>query len=165
MDLVVRTEAPAETAAAGAALATLLRPRDVIVLTGDLGAGKTTFTRGIAEGLGAEEHVQSPTFTLVREYLSGRLPVAHVDVYRLARIQDVVDLALEELDGGAEGVLVVEWGDAVEELLPEERLRAELTAEDPLDGARRIAFRADGAGWEERWDRLRELLGPWETAA
>ena len=93
MELVVRTEAAADTQAAGAALATLLRPRDVVVLTGDLGAGKTTFTRGIAEGLGAEEHVQSPTFTLVREYLTGRLPVAHVDVYRLARIQDVVDLA------------------------------------------------------------------------
>jgi tRNA threonylcarbamoyladenosine biosynthesis protein TsaE len=84
--LSLRTGTAEETRAVGEAMAPTLRPRDVLVLTGDLGAGKTTLVRGIAQGLGAREHVASPTFTLVREYTTGRLPVAHVDVYRLTRM-------------------------------------------------------------------------------
>ena len=106
----------------------LLRARDAVVLTGELGAGKTTFAQGVARGLGIEEQVSSPTFTLVKEY-SGILDLAHVDVYRLDRVQDVVDLGLEEL-GGGDDVLLVEWGDTIEELLPDERLRVELTTDD-----------------------------------
>ena len=131
MDHVVRTETADDTRALGVAIAPLLRVHDVLVLTGDLGAGKTTLVGGIARGLGAEEHVASPTFTLVREYVSGRIPIAHVDVYRLDRVQDVVDLALDELEDG-ECVLIVEWGDAVEELLPDDRLRVELRSADPV---------------------------------
>jgi tRNA threonylcarbamoyladenosine biosynthesis protein TsaE len=165
MDLVVRTETADDTRAVGAALAPLLRVHDVLELTGDLGAGKTTFVRGIAFGLGAEEHVASPTFTLVREYVSGRIPIAHVDVYRLDRVQDVVDLALDELEDGA-CVLIVEWGDAVEELLPQERLRVELTT-DPtgLDETRRIAFHGLGPSWRERSEGLARALEPWKVPA
>ena len=122
MELLLRTATADDTRGVGAAIAPLLRIGDVLVLTGELGAGKTTLVRGIASGLGATEHVASPTFTLVREYVTGRVPVAHVDVFRLDRVQDVVDLALDELEGGA-CVLIVEWGDAVEELLPDDRLR------------------------------------------
>lgn len=165
MEMVASTVNADATREAGAALADLLEPRDVLVLTGDLGAGKTTLTRGIAEGLGASEHVQSPTFTLVREYLSGRLPVAHVDVYRLRQMQDVVDLALEELEGGMTGVIIVEWGDAIEDLLPGEHLRVELTASDALSEDRRIELRAEGPSWAKRWDRLRSSLRAWEVPA
>jgi len=119
---VLETRTADDTRAAGAALAPFLRPRDVVVLTGELGAGKTTFVQGVAAGLGATEHVASPTFMLVREYVSGRVPLAHVDLYRLDREQDVIDLALDELEDG-ERVLLVEWGDPVAELLADDRLR------------------------------------------
>src|SRR5436309_9150015 len=162
MDPAVRMRTAEDTRAVGEALAPLLRVHDVLVLTGELGAGKTTLVRGIARGLGATEHVASPTFTLVREYVTGRIPVAHVDVYRLDRIQDVVDLALEELENGA-CVLIVEWGDAVGDLLPDDRLRVELTSEDPTGGsdARRIAITAVGPSWVERADELAAVTGPW----
>jgi len=160
MELALRSPAPDDTVAIGAALAPSLEARDVVVLTGDLGAGKTTLTRGVAEGLGATEHVQSPTFTLVREYVSGRLPVAHVDVFRLQRVQDVLDLALDEVEGGAEGVVLVEWGDAVDEALPGEHLRVALTTE-PASEVRTITVAAGGESWERRWDALRERLDVW----
>ncbi len=106
----------------------------------------------------------SPTFTLIKEY-AGRLDVAHVDVYRLDRVQDVVDLGLDEL-GQGEDVLLVEWGDVIEELLPDDRLRVELTGEDP-EGAsevRRIALSGRGPSWDERWFELMDALGPWTVA-
>jgi tRNA threonylcarbamoyladenosine biosynthesis protein TsaE len=164
MDLAVRTETADATRALGEALAPLLRVHDVLVLTGELGAGKTTLVQGIARGLGAEEHVASPTFTLVREYVSGRIPIAHVDVYRLDRIQDVVDLALDELEDGS-CVLIVEWGDAVEELLPDDRLRIELRTADPTgaDEARAIAIRGTGSSWRARSDGLTRALRPWSV--
>ena len=152
MDIELRTETADRTRELGGALAPLLRPRDTVVLTGDLGAGKTTLVQGIGRGLGVEDHVASPTFTLVREY-AGRLDVAHVDVYRLERVQDVVDLGLDEL-GGPDRVLIVEWGDAVEELLPADRLRVELTSSD--DDVRMLRIGAQGRSWAERWERLEE---------
>jgi len=153
-----------DTQAVGAAIAPLLRIHDVMVLTGELGAGKTTLVRGIASGLGASEHVASPTFTLVREYVTGRIPIAHVDVFRLDRVQDVVDLALDELEDGA-CVLIVEWGDAIDELLPDDRFRVELTSEDPAGGsdARRIAIAAVGPSWVERADELATVTAPWSA--
>lgn len=156
MQIELETETADDTRDVGEALATLLRPRDTIVLTGDLGAGKTTMVQGIGRGLGVEEHVASPTFTLVREY-AGRLEIAHVDVYRLERIQDVVDLALDEL-GGPERVLLVEWGDAIQDVLPSDRLRVELTT-TPGDGdRRRIVFAPHGSSWALRWERLEDAL-------
>lgn len=164
MDLGLRAATAEDTRAVGEALSPLLRLHDVVVLTGDLGAGKTTFVQGVARGLGATEQVASPTFTLVREYVSGRLPIAHVDVYRLERVQDVVDLALEELEGGA-CVLLIEWGDAIGELLPDDRLRVELTDEDPAgaDEARRIGLSAQGPSWAERAEDLELAFLPWRS--
>src|SRR5437588_3476335 len=106
-----------------AALATLLSGGDVIVLTGDLGAGKTTFVQGAARALGVTDPVVSPTFTLVRRYRGSR-PVFHVDVYRLDRIQEVIDLGVEDLFE-PDGVTFVEWGDVIEGLLPEAYLELE----------------------------------------
>jgi tRNA threonylcarbamoyladenosine biosynthesis protein TsaE len=158
MELAIRAATAEDTREVGAALAGLLRTHDVVVLTGELGAGKTTFVQGIARGLGATEHVASPTFTLVREYVSGRVPVAHVDLYRLEREQDVIDLALDELEDG-ERVLLVEWGDPVAELLADERLRVEFAA-DP-DDARRITVATIGPSWEERVGDLRNAFTKW----
>ncbi len=159
----LRTSSADETREVGEAIASLLRARDAVVLTGELGAGKTTFAQGVARGLGIEEPVSSPTFTLVKEY-SGILDLAHVDVYRLDRIQDVMDLGLDEL-GAGEDVLLVEWGDTIEELLPDERLRIELTTgAGPDDEERSIAISATGAGWAERFAALEAAVMPWVAA-
>jgi tRNA threonylcarbamoyladenosine biosynthesis protein TsaE len=147
-----------ETRAVGRALAEILTGGDVVSLTGDLGAGKTTFVQGAADGLGVGEPVLSPTFTLVREY-EGRMPVTHMDVYRLDRIQDVLDLGFEELvDRG--GILFLEWGDAIESLLPESYLEVELVLAGESE-QRSVRMSAQGAAWQRRWRRLEELTTPW----
>jgi tRNA threonylcarbamoyladenosine biosynthesis protein TsaE len=159
MRIELRTGTADDTRNVGEALAALLRPRDTVTLTGDLGAGKTTLVQGIGRGLGVEEHVASPTFTLIREY-AGRLPVAHVDVYRLERVQDVVDLGLDEV-GPTDRVLLVEWGDAIEELLGSDVLRVELTAPEPDAETRHVVFQARGRSWAERSEALEHALRPW----
>jgi tRNA threonylcarbamoyladenosine biosynthesis protein TsaE len=135
------------TRAIGAALGQMLRAGDVVLLVGDLGAGKTTFAQGVAQGLGVEGPVTSPSFTLVQEY-HGRVPVAHVDVYRLGRIQELHDLGFEELLDG-ERVTLVEWGDAVEQVLPADHLvvRIELGA---TDEERTLTIEARGPGARHR---------------
>lgn len=110
------TNSPAETEAVGAALAKTLKPGTVIAYRGDLGAGKTAFTRGLAKGLGCDDTVTSPTYTIVNEYLSGRLPLFHFDMYRLRSAEDLWDIGWEDyLDRG--GVCAVEWSENVEEAL------------------------------------------------
>jgi tRNA threonylcarbamoyladenosine biosynthesis protein TsaE len=161
MVIEIETETADETRQVGEALASMLQPRDTVVLTGDLGAGKTTLVQGIGRGLGVEDHVASPTFTLVREY-TGRLDIAHVDVYRLERMQDVLELALDEL-GGPERVLLIEWGDAVSDLLPEDRLRVELTTERSDAETRRIVMTPQGRSWAVRWERLEQVLDPFRS--
>ena len=163
MRIDVRAASAEQTREVGEAIASLLRARDAVMLTGELGAGKTTFAQGVARGLGIEEPVVSPTFTLVKEY-SGILDLAHVDVYRLDRIQDVVDLGLEEL-GGGDDVLLVEWGDTIEELLPESRLRVEITTSDDAEEVRSIAISATGAGWVDRFAELEAAVMPWTAPA
>ena len=98
------------------------RPGQVIALTGDLGAGKTTLTKAIAEGLGIREMITSPTFTIVKEYRSGRLPLFHFDVYRIGDLDEMYELGYEEYFFG-EGVCVIEWADLIDELIPEDALR------------------------------------------
>ena len=110
------TNSPQETEAVAEKLAQLLRPGTVIAYRGDLGAGKTAFTRGLARGLGCQDMVTSPTYTIVNEYLSGRMPLFHFDMYRLRSADDLWDIGWEDyLDRG--GVCAVEWSENVEEAL------------------------------------------------
>lgn len=160
LDLV--TVSREDTQALGEALAALLTGGDVVSLTGDLGAGKTAFVQGAARGLGVTEPVLSPTFTLVREYASGR-PVYHLDVYRLERLQDVLDLGFDEmLDAGH--VVFIEWGDAVAALLPESILRVELSIPLEEGSTRRVAVEASGSAWAPRWERLEQIAQRWKAA-
>ena len=106
------THSPEQTEKVGAALGKQLKPGAVIAYQGDLGAGKTAFTRGVACGLGAKESVTSPTYTIVNEYLSGKYPLFHFDMYRLASADDLFDIGWEDyLDRG--GVCAVEWSENV----------------------------------------------------
>jgi tRNA threonylcarbamoyladenosine biosynthesis protein TsaE len=163
--LVLRSATEEDTRAIGRALGAAYRAGDTTILTGELGAGKTTLVRGIAEGLGSQDPVASPTFTLIREYGGGRLDVVHADVYRLDRLQDVVDLGLDELRDTGRAILLVEWGDAVSELLPDDHLRVELAEADLGEDARRIVLSATGASWVERWERLEHALAAWVASA
>jgi tRNA threonylcarbamoyladenosine biosynthesis protein TsaE len=162
MRLELTAGTPEDTMAVGHAVASLLREGDVVALTGELGAGKTTFVRGAARALGFDGPVASPTFTLVREY-PGRIRVYHVDVYRLERVQDVLDLGLDEMVAEG-GVVLVEWGDAVEGLLPDDHLLMEITLLG-AEEARRIVVTGVGPSWATRWERLERLTEPWGRAA
>ena len=114
--MIYLTNAPAETEAVGEMLAKHLRPGTVLAYTGDLGAGKTAFTRGLARGLGYNEPVTSPTYTIVNEYLGGRLPLFHFDMYRLGSADDLWDIGWEDyLERG--GVCAVEWSENVTEAM------------------------------------------------
>lgn len=124
-------------------LAALLKPGDVIALEGDLGAGKTTFTKGIADGLGVKRNVNSPTFTIIKEYM-GSLPLYHMDVYRLKDSEE--DLGFDEYFEG-DGVTVIEWAHIIEEQLPESILYVYLSHGD--NGSRIIEFKPAGARYEQ----------------
>lgn len=110
MKTTITTHSESETAASGRELAATLRAGDVVLLYGDLGAGKTAFAKGLAEGLGvASDEVSSPTFTLIQEYRGGRLTLFHVDLYRLNDPHELDDLGLEEI--ADDGVLAIEWAE------------------------------------------------------
>ena len=130
------THSEAETAAAGRDLAPRLAAGSTILLIGDLGAGKTAFVRGLAEGLGIPaEEVSSPTFTLVQEYRGGRLPLFHVDLYRLNDAREVEDLGLDEVAAG--GVLAIEWAERLPRTPPD---AIRVTIEHAGDAERRVAI-------------------------
>ncbi|MBQ7255441.1 MAG: tRNA (adenosine(37)-N6)-threonylcarbamoyltransferase complex ATPase subunit type 1 TsaE [Oscillospiraceae bacterium] len=130
------TGSPEETEALGKQFAETLLPGDVIAFYGDLGAGKTAFTRGIADGLGISERVTSPTYTIVNEYLSGRLPLFHFDLYRLSSSDDLFDIGWEDyLERG--GVCAVEWSERAPDAL-EQAIRVDIRRID--DQKRRITI-------------------------
>lgn len=149
------TRSAGETRALAGAIASVLRPGDLVVLSGDLGAGKTVFAQGAAAALGVTERVVSPSFTIVREY-EARIPVVHIDVYRLGRHQELYDLGLEELVGG-DRVAFVEWGDAVGGVLPPDRLVVRL---DPgaTDEERIVQVSTQGPSWAGRERQLEAAL-------
>lgn len=175
----LHTEAPDGTRAVAGTLATLCRVGDVVLLVGNLGAGKTTFAQGFGKGLGVVEPIVSPTFTLVRQY---ELPEAakpddaasaggddirlhqfvHADLYRLSHRHEVTDLGIGELV--EQGVAVVEWGEAAEPVLGDDWLRIDLDFE--LDGdetCRTIRVTAHGGSWPERWSAVETALRPWRS--
>jgi tRNA threonylcarbamoyladenosine biosynthesis protein TsaE len=147
-----------ETRRLGEEVAALARPGDVVVLAGDLGAGKTAFVQGFGRGLGVTARITSPTFTLVHVY-EGRLPVHHLDVYRLEQLSEALDLGLPEiLDAG--GVVLIEWGDAILPELPHDYLEVRLTFGEG-DDDRRISVSFAGRAWASRFDALMARLAPW----
>jgi tRNA threonylcarbamoyladenosine biosynthesis protein TsaE len=159
----LRSSSVATTHAIAGVIAGLVRPRDIIVLAGDMGAGKTAFTVGFTRALGVseEDQVSSPTFTLVHSYNSGRIPVLHADLYRLNSMAEVADLGLrEQVDLGA--VALVEWGDVATDVIGDS-LTIELSHDDDDDDARDIVISVEGHGWDTRWDKLRDSLREWSV--
>ncbi|MFD1440888.1 tRNA (adenosine(37)-N6)-threonylcarbamoyltransferase complex ATPase subunit type 1 TsaE [Lacticaseibacillus hegangensis] len=126
-----------------AAVAPKLQAGDILLLDGDLGAGKTSFTKGLARGLGITDYIKSPTFTLIREYPDGRLPLYHMDLYRLEG-GGAGDLGLEEYFEG-DGVSVVEWPDYLGEAMPDAYLLIHFLKDEVDDSKRTLTFEAAGA--------------------
>ncbi len=171
--MLARTTSVDETRALAAALAELLQPGDVVLLSGEMGAGKTAFTQGLGAGLGVEARITSPTFTIAHTYDGGRLRVHHLDVYRLEHLHEALDAGLAEMvDEGA--VVVVEWGDAVLPLLPADHLDIRISFAPLVDGdeapddeprsddERRWELVAVGGRWAARLPALRDALSRWE---
>jgi tRNA threonylcarbamoyladenosine biosynthesis protein TsaE len=156
ISLVVRSVS--DTHAVAAAIAGLCRRGDVLVLAGEMGAGKTAFAQGFGRALDVDEPITSPTFTLVHSYDTGRLPLHHADLYRLDRVAEVADLALLEL--AEDGILLVEWGDAAPDELGD-HLEVLLGVDSLDENARHIEVTPVGRAWETRRGRLVESLDEW----
>jgi tRNA threonylcarbamoyladenosine biosynthesis protein TsaE len=167
VNVQLRSRSAKDTQAIAAEVARLAAAGDLIVLGGDLGAGKTTFTQGFGAALGVEEPITSPPFVLRRTYEGARLPIVHMDVYRLEHLQEAVDLGLAEiLDDGA--VALVEWGDLVAAVLPADFLEIMIEqVDDDADGAsdddRRLRIRPVGTRWHARMRTLADALAPWAS--
>ena len=156
--LRVATSSPEETADLAAAVADLAQPSDLLLLTGDLGAGKTAFCQGFGRGLGIDAQITSPTLTLVRSY-TGRLDLYHLDVYRLEQMEEVLDLGLSELlDDGS--VTVIEWGDVIAPMLPQDYLEVRMRIGEG-DDDRVIELEPVGRRWSARMRALTSSLEPW----
>jgi len=141
-EYIVRTKSTEETLQFSKELAQKLQPGDVITLEGDLGAGKTTFTKGLAVGLDITKNVSSPTFTIIKEY-NGRLPLYHMDVYRLEDSYE--DLGFDEYFEG-QGVTVVEWAHLIEDQLPNELLQIKITHGE--ENSRILSIKPKGKRYE-----------------
>jgi tRNA threonylcarbamoyladenosine biosynthesis protein TsaE len=161
--LRLRTVRASETQQVAAALADIAEPGDLLLLAGEMGAGKTAFAQGFALGLGITDRVTSPTFTIVREYAGGRLALHHLDVYRLDSLSEVADLGLSEMLD-EEAVMLVEWGDAVLPALPDQYLELRITfGED--DDERHLELRGVGGTWPARARMVAEAVAPWRAGA
>ena len=149
------------------AIAKLVRAGDMIVLIGEMGSGKTTFSQYFAHALGVSEPVTSPTFNLLHNYSGSRLKLHHADLYRLERTGELDDLGLTDLQE-AGGVMLVEWGDVVGDALGTGlvlKLAAPENADtEDLVTVRRIEIDWRGTQWETRWDKLRSSLDTWTTS-
>jgi tRNA threonylcarbamoyladenosine biosynthesis protein TsaE len=185
--MLLRADSLASTHSVAAVLAGLARPGDVIVLAGDMGAGKTALAQGFGRALGVTEPITSPTFTLVHSYpLSRRLTLHHADIYRLERTSDIDDLALPEL-AAFNGIVLVEWGDVAGSALgdhlevrlnhvdddEDDAAAVDEPVDQPVDqtvetsgddfadaGTREIELRAVGPAWSGRWDRIARAVEP-----
>jgi len=151
------THSPEQTQSLGKHLGELAQAGDIYLLTGNLGSGKTCLTQGIAWGLGVEEYAFSPSFVIVREY-HGRLPLYHIDLYRLDRIEEVIDLVLEEYFYG-EGICVVEWAEKGMDVMPRENLSIKLDFISTTD--RSLEVSANGERYLQLLESLREELKTW----
>lgn len=162
--LQLLTASTEDTLEIAGAIAKLARQGDVIVLSGEMGSGKTVFAQGFGREMGIDEPITSPTFTLVHSYDSGRIVLHHADLYRLNRVGEAIDLALGELVEGG-GILLVEWGEAASEVLGD---HLEVVFERSPDGAddsgadqRWLTIQSVGTVWDARWPRLEAALAVW----
>ena len=132
--MIIETKTPQETFEVGKKIGENARPGQIYTLTGDLGAGKTVFTQGVAAGLGITEPISSPTFTIIQEYESGRLPLYHFDVYRIGDIEEMEEIGYDDYFFG-QGICLIEWADLIEEILPENliKIRIEKDLEKGFD--------------------------------
>lgn len=159
MTLNAATSGVEETRALAGALAALACPGDLVLLSGDLGTGKTAFAQGFAAGLGVDEPVTSPTFILVRTYPGTRLKLHHVDAYRLEHLQEALDLGLAEMVDDV-AVTLIEWGDLVAPALPGDFLEVRLDY-GSADDDRTMALRWVGRRWGARWPAVEATVAPW----
>jgi tRNA threonylcarbamoyladenosine biosynthesis protein TsaE len=158
--LYARTKSADDTRALAGEVASIIKSGDIVLLAGDLGAGKTAFTQGLARGLGVKEQVTSPTFTLLRPYEGERLRLLHADVYRLDHLREVVDLGIvEQLDDRASAACV-EWGDLAEPVLPADFLEIRIEYTE-ADDERVLRFRVVGPTWAARRTALERAIGQW----
>lgn len=156
--ITAATKSAEDTRGLGEALSRLVEPGDIVLLSGDLGAGKTTLAQGFARGLGVTDQIVSPTFVLVRLY-KGTLPLIHADAYRMDNLDEVTDLDLPELlDEG--GVALVEWGDVIAPMLPADYLDVAIELGD-ADDDRRFTIRAVGPRWAPRAAAVRAAMERW----
>ncbi len=153
--LTCNTRSTAETRALGGSITAVTTVGDVVILSGDLGAGKTAFVQGFAAALGVKSPVTSPTFTLANRYV-GTMVINHLDVYRFESLDEVQDLALEELL--EDGVTLVEWGETIASVLPAQRLVVRITFGQG-DDDRVFEFSAHGNCWDQRAAVLVAALG------
>lgn len=153
----VAVGSPVETATAAASFASHLQANDIVVLGGDLGAGKTTFTKALGAALGVEAPITSPTFTLAQRYEGGRLVVHHLDVWRIEQLDEVIDLALPELFESG-GVVVIEWGDTIVPALPADYLTISFSF-GAGDDDRELAFVGVGPSWPARLGPIAADIG------
>lgn len=158
LEIRARTSGPNDTQRLAAAVADLLQDGDLLVLSGDLGAGKTCFTQGIGRALGIDQRITSPTFTLANHY-EGRLDLNHLDVYRIEHLSDSLDLDIPELLES--GVTVIEWGEQLAPELPASHLKLKLFIDGPTEDHRRLTFQSDGEAWADRWDALVAAIEEW----
>jgi len=150
----------ADTHGVAAAIAQLSRTSDIIVLAGEMGAGKTAFAQGFGAALGVDEPITSPTFTLVHTYDTGRVTLHHADLYRLDKMSEVSDLALHEMVD-EDGVMLVEWGDVASELLGDHLEVFLRHNPEHGDDERSVVVHSVGTQWASRLDRLKTSLTLW----
>lgn len=156
-----RTTSPSDTRAFAGAFAPVIRSGDTIVLTGEMGSGKTVVAQGLGAALGVSEPMTSPTFTLVNTYDCGNLTVHHADLYRLDRTVEVSDLALSEL-AEFDGVVLIEWGEAaIGEIADYLAIHIEVDLDDDEGNMREFTIDAIGPSWERRISALSSALEAW----
>ena len=154
--LHLRSDSLASTSAIAASLAGLARRGDLIVLAGEMGAGKTAFAKGFGRAIGVMEPITSPTYTLVHSYPAGRVTLHHADIYRLTTHHEVADLAFAELLE-SDGIVLVEWGDVVASSLGD-HVVVRLEFDDADEDARHIVISAAGRSWAVRWEEIERRL-------
>jgi tRNA threonylcarbamoyladenosine biosynthesis protein TsaE len=159
--LAVRTRSADETVSLGRRVGGLLRPGEVLLLTGELGTGKTTFVRGLAVGLGIDEQPTSPTFTMMHVHEGGRYPLLHVDLFRCDSPRAVIELGLEELLDPP-SVAAIEWGDKATPIVPVDFLELEFVWDAADEDVRTIHFRPSGR-WNERMRELGDEVRSWAS--